>query len=99
MRTLLFFLLFLPLFSIAQPASTGTINADSVKNVNIIKYYTMQIAENPKDASFYYKRGDAKLNLNYYKEAILDFNQCILLDPQYEEAYIDRGRSKDDLGD
>jgi len=100
MRKLLSLILFFPLFAAAQaPTATKAVNADSVKNVNIIKYYTKQLAQKPKDASAFYKRGDAKLNLGYYKEAILDLNHCLLLDPKNDDALVDRGLAKDDIKD
>ena len=74
MKKLIFFALFYPLFAAAQvPATPGIANTDSIKNVNIVKYYTKQIAQNPKDATAYYKRGDAKLNLNMYKRGSFRF--------------------------
>ena len=47
----------------------------------------------------YYNRGDAKLKLKDYKNAILDYNKAIELDPNYVDAYNVRGLAKYDLKD
>ena len=87
--------LFLPMWVCAQ---TQAPNADSVKAVSSIKYYTKQIAQTPTAIAFY-KRGAAKRTLEDNKGAIEDLDQAIKLNPKYEDALLDRGLSKDAIED
>ncbi|MDA9030143.1 tetratricopeptide repeat protein, partial [Flavobacteriaceae bacterium] len=49
---------------------------------------------NPNYADAYYNRGESKISLKDYKEAINDFNKVIELDPLSADAYYNRGISK-----
>lgn len=44
-------------------------------------------------------KGGSKFNLNTYKEALLDFNRAIDLEPDFAEAYYNRGVLKNSMGD
>ena len=63
-----------------------------------IEYYGQAIAINPKLATAYNNRGDAKNNLSNYKEAIADFDKAIEINPQHAKAYNNRGIVKAKLG-
>ena len=70
----------------------------------VIKYFNNSIAEldaeiklRPTSQAFI-KRGEAKVNLGQYEEAILDFNSAIELNNKDDFAYVNRGAAKGQLG-
>jgi tetratricopeptide (TPR) repeat protein len=87
MKKLLFAVLFTPLIAGAQT------NADSLKNIGSIKYYTKAISQEPNNADYYHKRGAAYLNLDNFKDALNDLNKSISIDIKTEETFFDRGRT------
>ena len=100
MKKLFLSALLVPLFAHSQTPTAKITNTDSVNNINIIKYYTEVIKANPNDASSYSIRGNAKMNLKLYNEALHDIDRSIYLKPQHNsDAFIDRGRIKDILKD
>ncbi|MFM6036357.1 MAG: trypsin-like peptidase domain-containing protein, partial [Sphaerospermopsis kisseleviana] len=52
-----------------------------------------------KDFSIYQVRGELLGELKKYQEAIADYTQAITINPQYPDAYYNRGVVKSDLGD
>ncbi|MDR3666102.1 MAG: tetratricopeptide repeat protein [Ignavibacteriaceae bacterium] len=54
---------------------------------------------NPSLAEVYVNRGDLRINLNQYIDAIQDYNMAIKLDPNCALAYYNRANSKYFLGD
>ena len=52
----------------------------------------------PDYANAYENRGNAKVNLDQYQEAIADFDEAIRLQPDYAYAYANRGNAKVNLG-
>jgi hypothetical protein len=53
--------------------------------------------ENPEDAQAYYFRGLTLLDQEQSWEAISDFNQALELEPNYPEAYFNRGLARTQL--
>lgn len=49
-------------------------------------------------AKFHYERGNLKYKLGAFKEALIDFDSAIGIDPEYIEAYYVRSRSNEVLG-
>ena len=54
---------------------------------------------NPKNAESYYSRGNARLALKLFKDAIADYDKTIELNPQHAKAYGNRGVAKTQTGD
>ena len=50
-----------------------------------------------ESAEFYNKRGNEKYDAEDYKGAISDFSKAIKINPQYSEAFNNRGNVKLDL--
>ena len=48
----------------------------------------------PVNAESFYQRGKAKFNLKDYSGALEDFDQAILLQPDFGKAYLERGKTK-----
>ena len=53
----------------------------------------------PKSASEYLDRGCDKDDKKDSKGAIEDYTKAIALNPNYSEAYVNRGATKEELGD
>ncbi|MEI0490771.1 tetratricopeptide repeat protein, partial [Brachyspira pulli] len=68
---------------------------------DLLKEYDKNSEEYSQYQNNYYiaynNRGNAKYNLEQYKEAIKDFDKAIELNPNYSNAYYNRGTSKNDL--
>jgi Tfp pilus assembly protein PilF len=47
--------------------------------------------ERAEDANTYYERGNALFNHNKFKEAIIEYNKAIKINPKFITAYNDRG--------
>jgi tetratricopeptide (TPR) repeat protein len=60
---------------------------------------TAAIHFNPTDASTFYNRGLAWLQVGDYDKAISDFTEAIRLDPQDESNYYNRGLALEEKGD
>ena len=59
--------------------------------------YDQAIRLKPDYAAAYNNRGNAKSDLQQYKEAIADYDEAIRLKADYAKAYYNRGIAKDDL--
>jgi tetratricopeptide (TPR) repeat protein len=60
---------------------------------NRVAVYDEAIAIQPH-AYLYYNRGNAKLDLKRYEEAIFDYNQALALEANDADAYYNRGLAK-----
>ena len=49
-------------------------------------------------AKAYNNRGNAKRLIGDYAGSIADYDQALVINPQYAEAYSNRGNTKNDLG-
>ncbi|WP_094603241.1 hypothetical protein SPSIL_011870 [Sporomusa silvacetica DSM 10669] len=79
----------LSMFIFCNIAVAFAANQDS-QDLTITKM-TKIIAEDPRDAVAYLRRGEAYL-FNQQKDlAINDFNKAVELNPKYASAYLDRG--------
>lgn len=74
--------------------------ADAMTSVNTqkpitqelsIDSLTIEISHNPDVAELRYTRGTLLARQSRYEEAINDFTECLILDPQMPEAYFNRG--------
>ena len=54
---------------------------------------------NAENASFYFNSGNDKYDAGDYYGAIFDFTKAIEIDPNYSNAYLNRGVAKENLGD
>ena len=63
-----------------------------------IAMYTEAIELNPRHASAYVNRGNARSDLRQYDAAIQDYNHAIYLCPTLADAYNNRGTVFDNLG-
>jgi tetratricopeptide (TPR) repeat protein len=64
---------------------------DFIKGANIVIIECSKIIENePENPIAYYKRGDAKKQLNKYVDAKIDFTKAIDLNPNDANVYIKR---------
>ena len=54
--------------------------------------FDLAIEENPEDAKFYLKRGEAKFYYPFYSNAIEDFNKALEIDKNLDDAYVYLGR-------
>ena len=52
-----------------------------------------------KTAQFYYERASKKLDKGIYKGAISEYTKAIKINPDYEDAYKDRGFAKEKIED
>lgn len=52
---------------------------------------------NSKEAETYYNNGIAKYDLKNYKEAILDYDMVIELNPEFALAYYNRGSARHNI--
>lgn len=81
----------------AQPGSAdalyfiGEANRLSGKYQDAINYYNLAIGTNANFAPSYLGRARANLALPKPKNVLVDLNQAISLDPNYAEAYMQRG--------
>jgi tetratricopeptide (TPR) repeat protein len=81
----------------AQPGSAdavyfiGEANRLSGKYQQAIDNYTLAIKINANFSPSYLGRARAGLHLPAPKNVLLDLNQAIILDPNYAEAYLERG--------
>jgi tetratricopeptide (TPR) repeat protein len=66
---------------------------------NAIANYTRVIERNPKSATAYHNRGNARLAKGDLDGAIADFNRAIDLRPKYADAYKNRATAKRAKGD
>jgi len=65
-----------------------------------IEDYTFAISLDPENSYTYYNSiGNLKHKAGFYKEAIVNYNKAIELNPNYAYAYVCRGRSKSYLED
>lgn len=56
-----------------------------------VEAYTKSIQMNPRNAIFYGNRAAAYIQLKMYKEALIDSNIAIQIDPNYIKSYIRAG--------
>ncbi|MFH0784158.1 MAG: tetratricopeptide repeat protein [Pseudomonadota bacterium] len=63
-----------------------------------IEVLTQAIELNP-NYNFYYHRGRAYFQLEQYSQAVADFNQVVVLNPDMKDAYFRRGRALNHLGE
>jgi tetratricopeptide (TPR) repeat protein len=81
----------------AQPGSADTVyfmgeaRRLSGDNQDAINYYKMAIDINANFAPSYLGRARANLSINSKKNVLDDLNKAISLDPNYAEAYMERG--------
>ena len=54
-----------------------------------IEYYDKVINSNPENSLAYYHRGNAKIKLGNFQDAIRDYDEAIRLKPHYQ-AYCNR---------
>lgn len=59
----------------------------------------MAIKLDSQKSSPYYLRGRSKARLEDYRGAIVDFNKTIQINPDFADAYLDRGGCKMLLGE
>jgi len=64
-----------------------------------IALFSSAIGLNPRDATTWFKRGNARRACGDSEGAISDFNRAIELDPKYAHALNSRGLAREDLGD
>jgi tetratricopeptide (TPR) repeat protein len=64
-----------------------------------LEHFNSLIIENPHSPDLLGYRGAVLLNLKKKKEALLDFNRAVELDPDYSFRYASRAFAKDALGD
>ena len=63
-------------------------NEDAIKDIDIaIKY-------DPNNHLFYNGKGVSLIALNKYQEAVKNFDTCIKLNPDFGQAYFNRGYAK-----
>ena len=60
---------------------------------------THEVKPNPKEASAYNERGNAKGDKGDFDGAVADYTRAIELDPKFTEAYYNRGLAKKHKGD
>ena len=53
--------------------------------------YSLSAKAETKNSQFYYERGLKKSDKGIYKGAISDYNKAIEINPEYEDAYYERG--------
>ncbi len=61
-----------------------------------IEYYDKVINSNPENSLAYYHRGNAKIKLGNFQDAIRDYDEAIRLKPHYQ-AYCNRGNAQKQL--
>jgi tetratricopeptide (TPR) repeat protein len=71
---------------------------DKVDEQGNIYFLTTEIWFKPDNASAYHKRGNVKLSLSLYAEAIKDYSEAIRSKPNFVQAYTDRGNAQKKLG-
>lgn len=70
------------------------------KNYNkAIEYYTKAIECTPVEMAHYILRAHAYMEAEDWANAILDFDQAIMLDPEWKQTYKDRAKAKQRAGD
>ena len=67
--------------------------------VNQKTFYNTAISQNTNSAFIYNNRGNERINLNDFDNALEDFNNAIKLNPGYAEAYNNRGNIKSNKRD
>lgn len=55
--------------------------------------------EHESKADYYLNQGQYKFKTGYYQEAIEDYTQAIIINPNYADAYLKRGVARDVLQD
>lgn len=63
-----------------------------------IDFYTLSIENDPKFANAFNNRGVAHLEDGHAPEAVLDYNQAIILNPQYFDAIFNRAYAYEYMG-
>jgi tetratricopeptide (TPR) repeat protein len=53
----------------------------------------------PRNANYYFEKGEEALNNKSYKTALAHYNECLRLNPYFMEAYYLRALARDHLGD
>ena len=74
---------------------------DALANQNhdlAVDFYSLAIENDPKFAQAYNNRGVAQMEDGHAPEAILDYNQAILLNPQYFDAIFNRAYAYEAIG-
>ncbi|BBM84851.1 tetratricopeptide repeat protein [Candidatus Uabimicrobium amorphum] len=75
----------------------GFIAGQSGDSQSSIKYYSLQIKNNPNNDLAYNNRGSLYKNLKQYEKALADYNKAIAIDPDNFVAYKNRGILYQDL--
>ena len=81
----------LSLIPLGQPLLIGT-GAVFISSAVI---HSLSAKAEKNNAQFYYERGGKKLDKGIYKGAISDYTKAIEINPEYEDAYYDRGFAKE----
>jgi len=64
----------------------------------LVGMYSSTFAQ-PRNASYYFEKGEEALQGKAFKTALAHFNECLRLSPYYMEAYYSRAMAREGLGD
>lgn len=77
----------------------GVRATESGNHAAAIRYFTEALSAAPDSNKLHHHRADAFAQNRQHREAIVDYDVAVRLEPAYPDTYLDRGNSRYALGD